>query len=117
MERWTRLMIKRRWLVVAAWALILAAGLVANSRLGPLLANSFSAPGTDSEQVKHILQDHFGDRPDGDFTVVFRVSDSADPALRARLQRVVDRAAHAVPTGRGTPLRAGGRHVVYGDVV
>jgi putative drug exporter of the RND superfamily len=110
-------MIRRRWLVVCAWALVFGAGLVANSKLGPLLANSFSVPGTDSERVKFILQDHFGDRPDGDFTVVFRVRDSAEPALRARLQRVVDRAAHAVPTARGTPLRPGGPHLLYGDVV
>jgi putative drug exporter of the RND superfamily len=116
-ERWTRIMIRRRWLVVCVWALILGAGLVANSKLGPLLANSFSVPGTDSERVKYILQDRFGDRPDGDFTVLFRVSNSSDPALRARLQRVVDRAARAVPTARGTPLRAGGPHIVYGDVV
>src|SRR6266516_3932893 len=110
-------MIRRRWLGVCVWAVVLGAGLVANSKLGPLLANSFSVPGTDSERVKYILQDHFGDRPDGAFTVLFRVSNSSDPALQARLQRVVDRAAHVVPTARGTPLRAGGRHILYGDVI
>jgi uncharacterized membrane protein YdfJ with MMPL/SSD domain len=110
-------MVRRRWFVVAAWALVLAAGVVANSRLGPLLANSFAVPGTDSERAKLTLQDRFHDRPDGDFTLVFRVANAHDPVTRARMQETVARAAHALPTGRPTPLRSAGRHVLYGDVI
>src|SRR5437870_8890678 len=117
MASWTRLIIRNRWLVVGAWALVLVAGVLAYSRLGPLLANSFSVPGTASERAKLVLQHRFGDRPDGDFTIVFRVRNSADPAVRARLQLVVDRASRALPTGRPTPLRPGGRRVLYGDIV
>src|SRR6188768_2522913 len=117
MTRWTRFVLRHRIPVLLAWVAVLIAGGFASSRLAPLLSNTFTVPGTDSEHVRHVLEDHFGDRPDGSFTVVFRVPDARDPATLARLQAVVDRAAKAVPTGKPTKLVPAGRHVVYGDVV
>src|SRR5262245_5837729 len=95
-----------RWPIVAAWLVVLVVGFWASSRLSALQSNVFSVPGTDAERVRSVLQEHFGDRSDGAFTVVFRVPDSADRATRARLQGVLDRAAAAVPTGKGTALVA-----------
>jgi RND superfamily putative drug exporter len=117
MARWTRFVLRYRIAVVCLWAVVLVLGGLASSRLAPLLSNTFTVPGTDSEQVRLVLERHFGDRPDGSYTVVFRVPNAGDPALVARLQRVVDRAAKVVPTGQGTRLVVAGRHVVYGDVV
>jgi len=114
---WTRLIIRRRWLVVGVWLVVLVAGGFSSTKLSKLLANTFSVPGTDSESVRNVLQQRFGDRSDGSFTIVFQVRDSADPALRVRLQKVVDRAARVVPTGHGTALRPGSPHLVYGDIV
>src|SRR5438445_13861877 len=113
MERWTRAVLRFRWPILAFWLVVLLAGGYSSTRLGKLLSNTFSVPGTDSERVRTILQDHFGDRSDGSFTVVFRVADSSDPTLRARLQADVDRAAHVVPTAKGTALRPRGPHLVY----
>src|SRR5215210_5988251 len=98
MVRWTRFVLRHRALVVAVWAVVLVFGGYASSKLSPLLSNTFSVPGTDSERVRSLLQRHFGDRPDGSFTVVFKVPDSRDPALLARLQADVARAAKVVPT-------------------
>ena len=117
MERWTRAVLRFRWAVVASWLVVLLAGGFGFSKLAALQSNTFTVPGTDSERVRSVLGKHFGDRSDGSYTVVFRVSDSSDSALRERLQRLVDRAAHAVPTAHATALRAGGPTVVYGDVV
>src|SRR5438132_9287108 len=117
MARWARVVLRFRWPILAAWLGILLAGGIATAKLSPLLSNTFTVPGTDSERVRTILQDHFGDRSDGSFTAVFSVRNAEDAALRARLQSVVDRAAHAVPTGRATALRVGSPHVIYGDVV
>jgi RND superfamily putative drug exporter len=116
-ERWTRTVLRLRWLVLASWLVVLLAGGYASGRLSDLLSNTFTVPGTDSERARSILERSFGDRSDGSFTVVFRVKDSSDPALRARLQRRVQEAANTVPSGRSTGLRPGGPHVVYGDVV
>jgi RND superfamily putative drug exporter len=117
MRRWTRFVIRHRGLVLGLWIAVLLAGGFASARLSPLLSNSFSVPGTDSENVRHVLESHFGDRSDGAFTIVFKVPDSHDPALLARLQKVVDRAAPAVRTGKPTQLTIAGPRVVYGDIV
>jgi len=100
-----------------AWVVVLGAGIYANTKLTPLLSNSFAVPGTDSERVRTLLGRHFADRPDGSFTVVFEVRSSGDPAFVAELQRDVAHAAPAVPTARPTQLIVAGEHVVYGDVI
>ena len=103
----TRLAMRLRWPIVAAWLAVMVVGFWASGRLSSLQSNVFTVPGTDAEHVRSVLQHSFGDRSDGAFTVVFRVGDSADPAVRARLQRVLDRGARAIPSGRGTAAAAG----------
>ena len=98
-----------RALVLVAWLVVLVAGILASSRLSPLLANSFSVPGTDSERARQILQKQFGERPDGTFTVVF-LTRSKD-GLAAR----VARAASVVPAGHPGALRSAGG-IVFADV-
>ena len=117
MERWTRAVLRFRWPIVAAWAAVLVVGVLANSRLSALLSNTFTVPGTDSERARTILAQHYGDRSDGVFTVVYRVGNAGDAALRARLQRAMAQAAREVPTGRARTLVPAGRHVLYGDIV
>jgi uncharacterized membrane protein YdfJ with MMPL/SSD domain len=116
-ESWTRAAIRFRWPIVIAWLAVVIVGGWASGRLSALQSNVFSVPGTDSEHVRDVLQAHFGDRSDGAFTVVFRVPDSSNAALKARLERVVVRAAKAVPTGKGTALTPAGPHVLYGNVI
>jgi RND superfamily putative drug exporter len=114
--RWTRFVLRHRRIVLVAWLVVLVAGGYANSKLSPLLSNTFAVPGTDSDRVRNTLEQHFGDRPDGSFTVVFQVANSHDPTLLAGLQRDVARAARVVPTGKPTKLLVAGPHVVYGDI-
>jgi putative drug exporter of the RND superfamily len=116
-ERWARRMIRYRWAVVTVWLVVLLSGGFAATKVTPLLSNEFTMPGTDSEQARTILKEHYGDRSDGSFTVVMRVPDSHDPVLRARLQRRLAAAAATVPTGAARPLVPGGDHVLYGDIV
>jgi len=117
MERWTRLVLRLRWPVLAAWLVVLLVGGFAFMRLNSLLSNEFSVPGTDSERARTILERHFGDRSDGAFTVVFRVPGGVDRAKYGRLQRDLDRAARAVPGSAARRLVPAGRHLLYGDVV
>src|ERR671937_1059683 len=99
MERWTRLILRYRWPVLAFWLVVLLAGGYANGKLSALLSNTFTMPGTDSERARAILERHYGDRSDGAFTVVFRVPNAGDAQLRARLQAGLARAARKVPSG------------------
>jgi RND superfamily putative drug exporter len=117
MERWTRRMIRYRWAVVAVWLVVLIAGGWSSSKLSALLSNTFTMPGTDSERARTILKDQYGDRSDGSFTVVFRVSNASDTALREKLQGDLAHAAKEVPTGKARPLAPGGQHALYGDIV
>jgi len=116
-ERWTRLILRVRWLVLGIWLAVLIAGGFASTRLSGLLSNDFGVPGTDSAQVQSILQQRFGDRSDGEYLVVFKVTRTVNRPLLTRLQQAVARAAAVIPTARAGPLRAVGEHVIEGTLV
>ena len=115
-ERWTRAVLRHRLAVFVFWAAALVAGIVAATQLSSVLVNSFTVPGSESARAADVLAAHFGERPESTFVVVFPVPHSSVPRLRALLQGRLDRAAHAIPTGRARELRAGGG-ILYGDVV
>jgi RND superfamily putative drug exporter len=117
LARTTRRMLRFRGLVLAFWLAVLIAGGVASTRLNALLSDGFAVPGTDSYQAQVILQQHFGDRSDGEYLVLFDVGNARDGALQRRLQVTVDRAVHTIPTAHAGPLRAAGRHVLYANVI
>ena len=79
------------------------------------LVNSFAVPGTASARAESALADGFGERPEGTFTVVFRVRHSSDRAVQERLRARLVRAARVLPGGHLATFRAG-LGVVYGDV-
>src|SRR4029453_1505885 len=116
MVGWTRMVLRFRWPILAAWFVILLAGGIATAKLPPLLSNTFTVPGTDSERARTILQDHFGDRSDGEFLVIYRVRNGT-AGVRLKLERSIQRAATAVPGGKATALRDAGGGVVYGSVL
>ena len=107
-ERWTRVVLRYRVLVLLVWLAALLAGGWAVSRLPPLLADSFAVPGTDSERASAILARSFGERADGAFVVVFDVARPSDRAEREAARRRIQLAARAVPTGHPGTLRSGG---------
>jgi uncharacterized membrane protein YdfJ with MMPL/SSD domain len=114
--RWTRVVLRYRWLVLGIWLVVLVSGGYASSKLTPLLSNTFTVPGTDSERARDILQHHFGDRSDGEFIIVYRTRRPA-AGLRPRLERSMRQAATAVPTGEATSLRVAPGGVVYGSIL
>ena len=113
-ERWTRVVLRCRLIVLTCWLLVLVAGALSAARLPALLSNSLAVPGTDSEAAQTILARRFHERPDGTFTVVFAVREPSARALGA-LQRRLAAAARAIPAGHATVLRKG-EGIVYGEV-
>ena len=103
-ERWTRVVIRWRIVVIALWVAVVVVGVLAAGRLPRLLSTSLAVPGTGSEQADAILTQHFGENIEGTFTVVFHVANPSAPTLRAMDQRFAA-AARAVPTGRVMALR------------
>ena len=72
MERLTRTVLRFRWAVLAIWLVLLVASSAAASGLTDLLTNRFTLPGTDTAKVEKVLQENFGQVPDGSFTVIAR---------------------------------------------
>ena len=90
MARWTRFVLRFRWPILAFWLVVLLAGGFATSKLTPLLSNTFTVPGTDSERARTILQDHFGDRSDGEFLVIYKIRNGT-AGVRLKLERSIRR--------------------------
>ena len=116
MARWTRFVLRFRWPILAAWLVILLAGGVATAKLTPLLSNTFTVPGTDSERARTILKDHFGDRSDGEFLVIYRIRNGT-AGVRLKLERSIRDGAGAVPSGQATALRGARGGVLYGSIL
>src|ERR671937_3138663 len=114
--RWTRFLLRFRWPILGFWLAVLLAGGYATSKLSPLLSNTFTVPGTDSERARTILQDHFGDRSDGEFLIIYKIRNGT-AGVRLKLERSIRRAATAVPTGKPTALREAHGGVVYGSIL
>jgi putative drug exporter of the RND superfamily len=116
MVGWTRAVLRFRWPILGVWLVILLLGAVASSKLPALLSNTFTVPGSDSERARTILQDHFGDRSDGEFLIIYRVRNGT-AGVRLKLERSIREAARAVPTGEATALRDAKGGVVYGSIL
>jgi putative drug exporter of the RND superfamily len=116
MAAWTRSVLRFRWPILGFWLVVLLAGGFATSKLTPLLSNTFTVPGTDSERARTILERHFGDRSDGEFLVIYKIRNGT-AGVRLKLERSIREAAKAVPTGKATPLRDAPGGVLYGSIL
>ena len=108
-------MVRFRRPVLAAWLVLLVAGVTLSLLLPAHLATSFAVPGTDSDRADSALARGFGERPEGTFTVVFRVRHSSDATVQRGLRARLEAAAGTLPGGRLETFRAGAG-VVYGDI-
>ncbi|MGD0440398.1 MAG: MMPL family transporter [Acidimicrobiales bacterium] len=114
LERWTRVVIRWRILVITFWIAMIIVGTFSALALPRLLSTSLAVPGSDSGRADAILMQHFGENVEGTFTVVFRVSNPSAPVLRAMDKRFA-LAARAVPTAHVMPLREV-TGVLYGNI-
>jgi putative drug exporter of the RND superfamily len=105
MERWTRRMIRYRWAVVAVWFVVFLASVVAMSGLADLLTNRFRLPGTDTARAERILEDQFGQKTTGSFTIVARGDPGSAEALVAPVQQAAERASQELPTSQVASVR------------
>jgi hypothetical protein len=100
MESWTRLMIRWRWAVVTAWAVIFLFAIAAMSGLSDLLTNRFSLPGSDTERTDTILEEQFGQTSAGSFNIVVRGAPGSAEQLVPEVERAAERASAALPTSQ-----------------
>src|SRR5918994_2288229 len=112
MARWSRTMIRFRWAVLGAWIVLFVAAGAAASGLSDLLTNRFVLPGAESEKAGKILEDHFGQKPQGSFSLVVQGAPGRAQELVGPTRAAASRAAKQLPTGKLVDVRP-----VSGDVV
>jgi RND superfamily putative drug exporter len=100
MERWTRSMIRFRWAVVGAWAVIFVVSVAAMSGLSDLLTNRFTLPGTDTHRAETILEEQFGQKTTGSFTIVARGEPGTAGELVGPVREAAARASAELPTSQ-----------------
>ncbi len=87
-----------RWLVVAVWLLVLVAGAVGAKASGGTLDNTFTIPGSQSQQALNQVQRDFPAAAGTSAQLVFRATDGttlASPANSAAITRTLAAAARA----------------------
>jgi RND superfamily putative drug exporter len=93
-------MIRFRWVVLGVWIVAVLAAGAAASGLSDLLTNRFILPGAESQKAADILEQHFGQRPEGSFTLVVKGAPDSAISLVPQVRRAAVRAAEALPTGK-----------------
>jgi uncharacterized membrane protein YdfJ with MMPL/SSD domain len=117
LERLTHTMIRYRWAVVGVWAVVVVLSVLAMSGLSALLTNRFSLPGTDTERAETILQDHFGQRTTGSFSVVVKGAPGSAERLVPIARERAAKAAAELPTGKLAGVQAVSDDVVTATIV
>ena len=117
MERWTRAMIRYRWWVAGIWAALFLVSGYAASGLSDLLTNRFTLPGTDTARADSILEDHFGQKTVGSFTVVVKGEPGSAEQLLPTVRERAEAAANELPTGQLAGVQAVSDSVVSATIV
>jgi uncharacterized membrane protein YdfJ with MMPL/SSD domain len=113
--RWTRLVVRNRKKVLAAWVVLFALGAAASANLGDLLTNRFSVPGSDAERGRDLVRERLNERGDGAFTLVVQAirGSSRDPTFLRSTSAAAERGARVVRGGKAGAVIQAGRDVAY----
>ncbi len=98
MENWTRLVIRHRWIVVGVWIVVFVVSGIASSGLADLLTNRFTLPGTDTARAEAILEDNFGEKTTGTFSIVVRTDPNSMNDVFPEVEDAAARASDVLPT-------------------
>ena len=112
MRAWALTMIRFRWAVLAAWIVLVVVSGIASAGLADLLTNRFVLPGAESERAGQILEQRFGQKPEGSFSLVVKGEPGSAQSLLAPTRAAAQRAANALESGKVADVRP-----VAGDVV
>jgi len=96
MERWARFVHRRKWLVLAAWLVILVAGAAAARAFGGEFQTEFRLPGSESQRANDLLKERFPGQAGGEADIVFEVPTGIDGA-RPQIEEVLARIQAEIP--------------------
>jgi RND superfamily putative drug exporter len=113
--RWSS---KHRRTVILGWVALLVVTLGISGAIGTKYSNNFSLPGTESQKTTDLLKRDFPAQAGDQDTIVLhaRQGSVTDPAIKARVQPVLDRIAKMPHvTGVASPFAAGGSDAISKD--
>ena len=110
-------MIRFRWAVLAVWLVLFAGSGALSSGLSDLLTNRFVLPGAESERTGDALAQHFGQKPEGSFSIVVRGKPGSAPGLVEETTSAARRAAAVLPTGSAIDAQTASDRVVTARIV
>jgi uncharacterized membrane protein YdfJ with MMPL/SSD domain len=115
MEYWTRTVIRQRKKIIGLWLVLFVLGGYGAANLGGLLSNRFSVPGAESERGLNLIEQRFGERGDGAFTLVVKTDRpiARSPTVQARVARAARKAASAVKGGQAGQVQVAAPDVAY----
>src|SRR5437764_11803731 len=114
MRRSTELVLRHRRAVLAVWVCLLVAGGAGASKVGSLLSNQFSVPGSPSQNGLTLLRERFHQRSDGAFTLVAQSRGGRLdlPAVQAAARR----GAAVLTNGKAGPVLPASTTVAYVEI-
>jgi uncharacterized membrane protein YdfJ with MMPL/SSD domain len=117
MRRWTQVVVRHRKAILVGWLVALVLGGLASSRLGDLLTNRFSVPGSEAEEGLDLLKARFNEQGTP-FTLVFHPNPelAGDPRFLREAQAAADRGARAVEGGRAGPMAPVGEELFSAQI-
>ena len=115
MRRSTTVVLRHRWVVLLVWIGLLVFGVYGASKVGALLSNQFSVPGSPSQIGLNLLHNRFHERSDGAFTLVARARAGA-PLDVAAVQAAAARGARALTNGKAGPALTASPTVAYVEI-
>jgi uncharacterized membrane protein YdfJ with MMPL/SSD domain len=116
-ERWTRMMIRHRWIVLVVWLVVFVASGAAASGLSDLLTNRFTLPGTDTKRAEDILEERFGQKSTGSFTLVVESESRSAESLVPATKEAAKRAVEELPTAKLAGVQPIAPNVVSANIV
>ena len=111
----TRFVLRQRRIVLLIWVVMFVLGGAGASKLGSLLSNQFSVPGSPSQSGLTLLHNRFHERSDGSFTLVAQAQPGGVldlPAIEAAAQR----GARALTNGKAGPALRAAPMVAYVEI-
>ena len=117
MQRLAHTMIRFRWAVLVTWIVVVLVSAAASSGLNDLLTNRFVLPGAESEKAGDILEQRFGQKPEGAFSLVVKGGPGSAQSLLEPTRAAAARAARALDTGKVEGVRPVADDVVSARIV
>lgn len=117
LTRLTCFVLRHRLPIVGAWLAVLVVSVMAMSGLADLLTNRFTLPGTDTHRAERILEDHFGQKSTGSFTLVVKGGPGSAEGLVPEVRAAARRASAELPTSRVAGVQPVSGEVVVATIV